>query len=110
MRSQILRKFWNERPARVALISTHFPSGLVALILGRNETTGLRCMGTCHPMATLKYIDSVTSFPVSIYIYIIMLLSLHAKRPYIFICFYSLRHLSQQDRGHVYICLTVVNI
>ena len=35
-------------------------------ILGRNETTGLRCMGACHPMATLKYIDSVTSFPVNI--------------------------------------------
>ena len=49
----------------VALISTHFPSGLVALILGRNETTGLRCMGTCHPMATLKYIDSVTSFLIT---------------------------------------------
>ena len=23
-------------------------------------------MGTCHPMATLKYIDSVTSLPVNI--------------------------------------------
>ena len=31
-------------------------------------------MGTCHPMATLKYIDSVTSFPQIIcYIIIVVL-------------------------------------
>ena len=41
-------------------------------ILGRNETTGLRCMGACHPMATLKYTDSVTSFP-QIICYIVVL-------------------------------------
>ena len=38
----------------------------IANILCRSENIGLRCMGTCHPMATLKYIDSFTSFPVNI--------------------------------------------
>ena len=28
-----------------------------------SENIGLQWMGTCHPMATLKYIDSVTSLP-----------------------------------------------
>ena len=32
-------------------------------------------MGTCHPMATLKYIDSVTSLP-QIYLYKVVLLKL----------------------------------
>ena len=43
-------------------------------VLRRNyETiTGLRCMGNCHPMAKLKYIDSVTSFP-QIICYIVVL-------------------------------------
>ncbi len=31
--------------------------------LRRYEIIGPWCMGTCHPMATLEYIDSATSFP-----------------------------------------------
>ena len=50
-------------------------------ILGRNETTGLRCMGACHPMATLKYTDSVTSFPQIIcYIVVLKVYKIVAKR------------------------------
>ena len=43
-------------------------------------------MGTCHPMATLKYIDSVTSFPVCIKLLFLRVLPCAMSFPCAMLC------------------------